>query len=193
MSSQKNKGAKTPKRSAGAVTLSKKANLAQAQAGQEPRQEAPTRKRSAAGRVPSLILLATDFSKPAAHALDEAVLLAKCFKAGVLLVHAVEPPLQPAELAFVPVESAELERQVTESSRERLEKIARKLADDGISARAMVKIGNAWQVIAAAAEKERADMIVIATRGYTGLKHLLIGSTAERVVRHAHCPVMVVR
>jgi nucleotide-binding universal stress UspA family protein len=44
-----------------------------------------------------------------------------------------------------------------------------------------------------AAKSLRADLIVIATHGYTGLKHVLLGSTTERVVRHAHCPVLVVR
>jgi glycine betaine transporter len=56
-----------------------------------------------------------------------------------------------------------------------------------------VRIGKAYNEIVAAAKVSCADLIVIATHGYTGLKHALLGSTAERVVRHAHCPVLVVR
>jgi nucleotide-binding universal stress UspA family protein len=56
-----------------------------------------------------------------------------------------------------------------------------------------VRTGTAFLEIAEAAKSLEADLIIIATHGYTGLKHLLLGSTAERVVRSAPCPVLVVR
>jgi nucleotide-binding universal stress UspA family protein len=56
-----------------------------------------------------------------------------------------------------------------------------------------VRNGTAFDEIVRAAGSLRADLIIIATHGYTGLKHVLMGSTAERVVRHAPCPVLVVR
>jgi universal stress protein A len=56
-----------------------------------------------------------------------------------------------------------------------------------------VVAGDAATEIARAAADRGADLIVIATHGRTGLKHLLMGSTAERVIRHVHCPVLVVR
>jgi nucleotide-binding universal stress UspA family protein len=56
-----------------------------------------------------------------------------------------------------------------------------------------VRHGRAFQEIAEAARSLPADLIIIATHGYTGIKHALLGSTTERVVRHAPCPVLVVR
>ena len=57
----------------------------------------------------------------------------------------------------------------------------------------LVRFGRSFHEIADAARTLKVDLIVIATHGYTGLKHALLGSTTERVVRHAPCPVLVVR
>jgi nucleotide-binding universal stress UspA family protein len=57
----------------------------------------------------------------------------------------------------------------------------------------LVRRGPAYSQIVAAARDLNADLIILATHGYTGLKHVLLGSTAERVVRHAPCPVLTVR
>jgi nucleotide-binding universal stress UspA family protein len=56
-----------------------------------------------------------------------------------------------------------------------------------------VRFGRSFHEIAAAARTLKADLIIISTHGYTGLKHAVLGSTTERVVRHASCPVLVVR
>jgi len=56
-----------------------------------------------------------------------------------------------------------------------------------------VRTGKAFNEINQVASELKADLIVISTHGYTGLKHTLLGSTAERVVRHAPCAVLVVR
>ena len=64
---------------------------------------------------------------------------------------------------------------------------------DSISASKDVREGKAWAEICAAAKEEQADMIVIGSHGRSGLSHVLIGSVAEKVVRHASCPVLVVR
>jgi len=57
----------------------------------------------------------------------------------------------------------------------------------------LVRFGKPFQEICDAARGLKVDLIVISTHGYTGLKHAVLGSTAERVVRHAPCPVLVVR
>lgn len=62
-----------------------------------------------------------------------------------------------------------------------------------VPVRTATRTGRAYDEIAAAARDENADLIVISTHGYTGLKHVLLGSTTERVVRHAPCPVLVIR
>jgi len=58
---------------------------------------------------------------------------------------------------------------------------------------AVVREGRPYEEICAAAKALAADLIVLTTHGYTGLRHVWLGSTAERVVRHALCPVLVVR
>ena len=67
------------------------------------------------------------------------------------------------------------------------------LAGDGVTARAVVKVGVAWEEIVRLAAEEHADMIVMGTQGRTGLDRLLLGSVAERVIRQAPCPVLTVR
>jgi nucleotide-binding universal stress UspA family protein len=59
--------------------------------------------------------------------------------------------------------------------------------------RSLVRFGSAFAEITEAARTLKADLIILATHGHTGLKHVVLGSTAERVVRHASCPVLVVR
>ena len=89
---------------------------------------------------------------------------------------------------------------VVRSNEQMLKQVGRRLAtfardeiEDMIPVQAEVRIGKPHREIVAEAKEAGADLIVIATHGYTGLKHAFIGSTAERVVRHASCPVLVVR
>jgi universal stress protein A len=63
----------------------------------------------------------------------------------------------------------------------------------GLKVSVLVRDGTPFEAICRASETLGADLIVLTTHGYTGLKHVWLGSTAERVVRHASCPVLVVR
>ena len=81
-----------------------------------------------------------------------------------------------------------------EQSRTRLRQLARQWVDASpVSAESVVKFGKPFQEICEAVREKNADLIVIGTHGHTGLKHIQLGSVAERVVRHAQCPVLVVR
>jgi len=138
------------------------------------------------------ILVPLDFSPPSARALGYAVALAKLFKAKLTLLHVVEPVAMPDFAASFPLvmeddklmaaAKAELETAV------KLARIPR-----GIVEKVLVRFGRSFHEIAAAARSRKVDLIIISTHGYTGLKHALMGSTAERVARHAPCPVLVVR
>jgi nucleotide-binding universal stress UspA family protein len=75
----------------------------------------------------------------------------------------------------------------------RLTDLAVKYQSDGKVAALKPSAGTAYEEICAAAQKEKTDLIVIATHGYTGYKRIFLGSTAERVVQHSPCPVLVVR
>ena len=68
----------------------------------------------------------------------------------------------------------------------------KKIDWQGLKVESTVQVGHAGQQICGRAQHQHADLIVIATHGRTGLEHLFLGSTAEFVVRHAHCPVLVV-
>ena len=77
--------------------------------------------------------------------------------------------------------------------RERLGTLVRDRVDPALVEALLVRDGAPFDEICKAAKEIESDLIVIATHGYTGLKHVFLGSTAERVVRHAPCPVLIVR
>lgn len=136
------------------------------------------------------ILVPTDFSKPSAGALKYALGFAKEFGARLTLVSVIEPR---AYSEFLPADSA-VEDDLAREAKQKLEalrlqqgKEARRIKD------VRVLIGKPFQEIARLAQGLKFDLIVIATHGRTGLKHVLMGSTAEKVIRHAPCPVFVVR
>ena len=81
----------------------------------------------------------------------------------------------------------------TEKVQARLDAGASRLIAAEMRERALLRAGSAFDEICEAARKGKADLIIIATHGHTGLKHVFLGSTAERVVRHAPRPVLVVR
>jgi nucleotide-binding universal stress UspA family protein len=137
------------------------------------------------------ILVPLDFSPASMQALDYAVLLAKQFHAAIHLVH-VHPPDEASSVpgaGHLMLQSAE----AIELLRGDLTNIQRKHVPTFWPENCHVRGGRAYEEISELAREIDADLIVLSTRGYSGLKHLLLGSTAERVVRSAPCPVLVVR
>jgi len=139
------------------------------------------------------ILVPVDFSHASRKAAQYAVAFAKQFNAEVLLLHVVETvPLSAASEPF-PIESTSLHAKSREEAAKQLALWRTELLS-GVSSKAVVRDHtSAPHEIVTAATENNADLIVLGTQGRTGLAHLLIGSTAERVVRYAHCPVLVVR
>lgn len=136
------------------------------------------------------ILVPTDFSAASRKALAHAAALARLAGGEVTLLHVIEPPPYPEfGYAHIPLKEARQKR----SAREGLEALRKELADEGMKSAFVVRTGSAFHEITEQAREEQADVIVIATHGRNALLHLLMGSTAERVVRHAPCPVLVVR
>ena len=139
------------------------------------------------------ILVPLDFSGQSRQALAFAVPLAAQYGGRIILVHIVEPsPVYtpyPGEAGLVRVDT----RSIEESSEETLTQMAGALVPPELLGKTIVRTGRAYAEIIAAAEELDVDLIVMATHGYTGLKHVLLGSTTEHVVRHAHCPVLTVR
>ena len=139
------------------------------------------------------ILVPVDFSDTAKKAIQYAVPFGAAFDAEVLLLHVMQPYSVPIELGYVPPEWAESQQKFLGAAREELDKLCAREIGARARARALVREGVPWQEIIAAAQESRADLIILATHGRTGLSHVLLGSVAERVVRHAPCPVLVVR
>ena len=137
------------------------------------------------------IVVPIDFSRPSNDALRYAIRLADQFGAVLRLVHVVEPAPFLNDLPNVALIRSDAE--IANAAKVKLQAIAQDDIDELIPVYPEVRIGKPYQEIVAAAKVGDADLIVIATHGYTGLKHALLGSTTERVVRHAHCPVLVVR
>ena len=139
------------------------------------------------------LLVPIDFSEPSRDALHYAISLAKPFKAEILLVHVVEPVVVPPSPDFMVVPTtAELALELQEEAVRVLHQW-RKEVESEASVKEAIRTGTPYHEIVEAADEHNADLIVLGTHGRTGLAHLLLGSTAERVVHRAHCPVLVVR
>ncbi|MBI3879932.1 MAG: universal stress protein [Verrucomicrobia bacterium] len=138
------------------------------------------------------IMVPLDFSEPSHQALRYARVFAEQFGASITLIHVVEPMLYPAELGYVPLATEDLDEKRMEEIRGRLDALAKDLGKT-VKADTVLRLGRSWREICDAAKAADTDLLIIATHGYTGIKHALLGSTAERVVRHAPCPVLIVR
>jgi universal stress protein A len=139
------------------------------------------------------ILVPIDFSEPSKKALKYAIPFAEQFGATITLIHVVEQSEYPA---FIPLkmEHDRLLLTAKEEAEQRLGQLHQQLFSRArLSKKVIVQRGKPYEEIAKAARKMRADLIIIATHGFTGLKHVLLGSTAERVVRYSKCPVLTIR
>lgn len=137
------------------------------------------------------ILVPVDFSRPSEKALDYAASLAGQFGAKLILLNVVEPFPTP-DFAYSPM--ALDDNVIVAQAKEHLKKVlTRRGLEAGLVEKILVRHGSPYTEITDAARTLKVDLIVISTHGYTGLAHVFLGSTAERVVRHAPCPVLVVR
>lgn len=133
-----------------------------------------------------------DFSKLAQAALPWAAFLAARFGAELILLHVVEK--FPIDYLLGRELTAETLARLRTQAAVALERLAASLSQStGLKVSAIVHDGTPHTEISQATETLGADLIVLTTHGYTGLKQVWLGSTAERVVRHATCPVLTVR
>ena len=143
---------------------------------------------------PTRILLATDGSEQAELAALRAVELADATDSELHVVHVGVVPIflqsYPGTLGY----ERTLYEQIEEVSKERLRKQSLRVkAAGGTVAGAHLRMGAVALEIVALAEELQADLIVMGCRGLGGVRRALMGSVSDSVVRHAHCPVLVVR
>jgi nucleotide-binding universal stress UspA family protein len=141
------------------------------------------------------ILVPTDFSEHSEHAAAYAVELAKRFQAEE--VHCLHVSDIPADLLatsgyYMTGPSEEFIEQIRTESKKSLEEFARKNLQ-GLTVTTAFLEGRPFVEICRYAHEKEIELVVIATHGRTGIKHALFGSVAEKVVRKAPCPVLVVR
>ncbi len=138
------------------------------------------------------ILVPIDFSPSALQALEFATSFAKPFTAELQLLFVVEPvfylvPDYAGAQSAAMAEALDAQRRTARAEFARLEQ---RYAKRGITLRTLLETGRASQAIVDTAQRLKADLIVMATHGRTGVSHFLMGSVAERVVRTATCPVL---
>lgn len=142
------------------------------------------------------ILIPTDFSDASHLAIDAGGVLAAQLGAKVTLVHVHDPDAlhPPATIGWSPKQQDDLDAEITDAVAKGLDDLRRSRLKTLENVETVILHDpSASQAICKYAEKIGADLIVLATHGRTGLKHLLIGSVAERVVRHSHVPVLTLR
>jgi universal stress protein A len=141
------------------------------------------------------IFCPTDFSEPSYKALKEANDLAKHFNAELILIHVLHPLIMyPAAMGAPGMVKTQVSDEVQrdEVAKKSLEIILKEKIDASLKSRSILGKGNPADEIAFHAKEEKADLIVISTHGFTGWRHLIMGSVAEKVVRLAHCPVLTI-
>jgi nucleotide-binding universal stress UspA family protein len=141
---------------------------------------------------PRTILVAVDFSESSNRALEAALGLAERFSAKVHLIHALEVPLPIFEPYAVSVPAAFL-AEARKAAQQKLDAALEKVREKGVAGTATLGEVPAASAVASRADEIGADLVVVGTRGHTGLKHILLGSVAERTVHDAHCSVLTVK
>lgn len=136
------------------------------------------------------ILVASDMSELSRAALEAACELCRATGADLHIVNAFG--LSSSDHPYTALMSPDIERQVIETSRMEFERWAGRFVPQGLEAETHSSPMEPRSGILAVAEQIDADLIVMGTHGRSGLKHLLLGSVAELVVRSAPCPVMTV-
>ena len=138
------------------------------------------------------ILVPTDFSESARHALLYGTSFAREYEGELVLLHVVENLTVGYASDLFPVPMAEVFDEISGYAKAELAKLGAEVREKGIRVRELVVQGKPSAEIVRVAREETADMIVLGTHGKGMLDKALFGSTAERVIRRAPCPVLTV-
>ena len=139
------------------------------------------------------ILVPVDFSNESRRALEEAIEIAKAFGAEIRLLHCCVLDVPAVSQTYGIATPANYVFELHEAASKRLMEWRSKVRAEGLNAEQTVSAQSPFVEIPALADEIRADLIVMGTRGLSGLKHVLLGSVAERTIRSAKCPVLVVK
>jgi nucleotide-binding universal stress UspA family protein len=139
------------------------------------------------------VLVPIDFSDYSKSSMKYAADFAKHFKASLILIYVIEPIVYPPDFSMgqiaIPSPGLEMDKRANEE----LDKLAEKEIPSDVTVKKIIKTGKPFVEIIETAAEEDVDLIIIATHGHSGVEHILFGSTAEKVVRKAPCPVLTLR
>lgn len=139
------------------------------------------------------ILLPVDFSEYSELACEYALALAKTFGSSLQVLHVINEPVDLRGFYVPHLSFEQLEKEIETGAARMLEAFCAGNLKDFEAFETMVVTGVPYEEIIRAATEQESSLIVIGTHGRTGLDHLIFGSTAERVVRSAPCPVLTIR
>jgi len=139
------------------------------------------------------ILFAADFSESSDHAFSYALELAQKFSSRLSIIHVINEPVDLRGFYVPHVSFDNLEKEIAEGAEKMMDRFCAEKLQGFANVEKSVVSGIPYEEIVGKAEAINADLIILGTHGRKGLDHMLFGSTAERVVRTARCPVMTVR
>ena len=139
------------------------------------------------------ILTAIDFSENSDYAFDYALTLAKQFNSELTIMHVINEPVDLRGFYVPHISFEQLEKEIEDGATKMTEKFCQARLEDFSSYKTAIVTGIPYEEIIRKAEETNTSLIVLGTHGRTGLDHLIFGSTAERVVRSAACPVLTIR
>ncbi|MBU5638195.1 universal stress protein [Geomonas sp. Red69] len=139
------------------------------------------------------ILFATDFSENSDHAFEYALTLAKQFNGRLTIIHVINEPVDLRGFYVPHVSFENLEKEIEEGAQKMMATFVANNVAGFNNYETTIVTGVPWEEILKRAETDGSSCIVLGTQGRSGIDHLLFGSTAERVVRKASCPVVTVR
>jgi universal stress protein A len=142
--------------------------------------------------LPKKILFCTDFSENSEPARELAVDYAKAFGAQLLILHVIDSTGFPNYVDWVGDELNQILRRTQKSAEDRLGALAERCSQDVKEVKTFCKVGLAPNEVVGLANEESVDLIAVGTHGLTGVKHLVMGSTARSVLKTAHRPVLIV-
>lgn len=139
------------------------------------------------------ILIAVDFSDNSSYAFDYALSLAKQFDSELLLLHVINEPVDLRGFYVPHISFEQLEKEIAAGAAVMMEQFCQEKMQGYSNYKTNIVTGTPFDEIIRKANETEASLIVIGTHGRTGLDHIIFGSTAERVVRGATCPVLTIR
>jgi len=139
------------------------------------------------------ILTAIDFSENSECAFEYALTLATQFNAELTIIHVINEPVDLRGFYVPHISFEQLEKEIEESAVKMMDTFCSSKLGSFSNYKTVIATGIPYDEITAAAARIDASLIVLGTHGRTGLDRILFGSTAERVVRSAGCPVLTVR